>query len=76
MRFTPDADGVVAIDGSDAEFRAVLDRLAPAVRAVVAHRVARVSDEAPVSLVVYADAAVEVGTAWAGVVAEQASADA
>jgi hypothetical protein len=66
VRFTPDATGeVVAIDGTGAEFRAVVPGLGPAVRAVVADRIARVGDDEPVALVVYADAAADIGEAWA-----------
>jgi hypothetical protein len=67
MRFTPDAGGVVSIAGSGAEFRAVLGYLAPAVRAVIADQAVRVGDDEVVSLMVFADAAAEVGEAWAEV---------
>jgi hypothetical protein len=59
MRFTPDIGGVVSITGSGAEFRAVLDYLEPAVRAVIADQAIRVADDEVVSLMVFADAAAE-----------------
>jgi hypothetical protein len=65
MRFTPGDGGVVSIAGSGAEFRSVLGLLAPAVHAVIADQAVRVADDEVVSLMVFADAAAEVGEAWA-----------
>jgi hypothetical protein len=70
MRFTPGDGGVVSIVGSGAEFRAVLGRLTPPVRAVIADQAVWVGDDEVVALRVYADAAAEVSFAWADVVAD------
>ena len=73
MRFVSNGGGVVAIDGTGAEFRAVLDRLSLPVQSVVAYAVARVPDAAAVAFAVYADAAAEVEAAWDDVLAERAT---